>query len=469
MTKDLRSFLAEVRELGSDYYVEVNKPLKPELEISILQRKLAKNNRFPVIYCPKILGSNLPLVTNLFSSYELLGLALGMDPRRINKSDIFHEFRRRRGDAKPVKWVSNSEAPVKEVILKGQDADLSLLPIIKQEKLNSGKYISAGQLVCTDPVTATPNVGIYRHEVKGKRKLGAMIAPGHHGDYIAKHYTELGKPMEVVIFIGHHPAVAIASEFTGAIDVNELEIAGGYLGEPLQVVRAETVSIPVPARAEIAIEGVIDPTKKDTDGPYSEYLGYYGREQECFVIDVTAITMRKDAIYHNLGASTREHNILGGSIMSFALSIYESVKNVVPTVIDVHLPPSGGCISTAYVSIAKRVPGEGKRAGLAAVNAVASTKIAVVVDEDIDVYDEEQVHWAIATRVDPNIDIDIIPRILGGHLDPTAYDETRLKSGKMTSKMIIDATEPVELPFATRVTPDPEVWERIKLEDYLDD
>jgi 2,5-furandicarboxylate decarboxylase 1 len=204
-----------------------------------------------------------------------------------------------------------------------------------------------------------------------------------------------------------------------------------------------------------------------TDGPYSEWTGYYGPEYKCYLIQVTAITMRKDAIYHDLDPSHWEHNFL--CTVGVQSNAYDAVKAVVPTVKSVYLPPSGGGIILCYVSIKKRVPGEAKRAGWAAVNSYQSTNIAVVVDEDIDVYNEEEVLWAVATRCCPDIDIDIVPRIISGTLVPTSYDETRLKKGPMNSKMVIDATMPVELPFATRITPPEDLWQRMNLKDYIKD
>lgn len=147
--------------------------------------------------------------------------------------------------------------------------------------------------------------------------------------------------------------------------------------------------------------------------------------------------------------------------------VYNSIKNVVPTVKDVYLPFSGRVNMIGYISIAKRVPGEGKRAALAAINSMDTLRLAVVVDEDIDIYDEEQVLWAIATRTTPDVDVNIIPGVLGCPLNPTSYNETRTKRGTMNSKMIIDATKPVEQPFPTMVTPREDLWKSMKLEDYL--
>jgi len=303
--------------------------------------------------------------------------------------------------------------------------------------------------------------------VKGKDRLGFRAVPTNDAAYIVRRYAELGKPMEVVIFIGHHPATCLSSVSSSGIDTNELELMGGYLGEPLELTRCETVDLPVPARAEIAIEGVIDPNKMETDGPFAEWMGYYGEVYDCYIIQATAITMRRDAIYHDLDPSHLEHNFMFG--IGGRASTYEAVKKVVPTVKGVYLPSCGGGQLIVFVSIKKRVPGEAKRAGWAALNSHANRKIAVVVDDDVDVNNEEEVWWAVATRCRPDVDVDMVSHIASAIRDPTSYDETGLKRGNLNAKMLIDATKPVELPFATRIVQDTATWQRISLEEYVKD
>ena len=283
--------------------------------------------RSPVIYCPEIEGSKLPLVTCLCSSYPHVTVALDMDPMKVSNDEVFFQYRERTSESRPTKVVPASSAPVKEVVIKGKDVDLGILPITKQAPLNSGKYITAGQLICKDLDTGILNSGIYRHEVKGKDRLGFRPAPMSHGGYITRRYAELGKPMEVVIFIGHHPVTCLGSVYSGGIDVNELEVMGGYLGESLELTQCQTVDLPVPARAEIAIEGVIDPTKIETDGPFGEWTGYYGEVHKCYIIHVTAITMRKDAIYHDLYPIHQEHNLV--LQLGREARIYGAVKRAV--------------------------------------------------------------------------------------------------------------------------------------------
>ncbi|MBI2860482.1 MAG: UbiD family decarboxylase [Chloroflexi bacterium] len=468
MSKDLRQYLEAVKQAGTDFYVEVKRPLRPKFEVSVLQQKLAAADRYPVIYCPRIEGSRLPLVTNIFGAYERWALALGIDDARLEregKAAILKEFRRREHAALPVREVTPGDAPVKEVVLRGKDVDLDLLPITHHAQLDSGKYITIGSMICKDPETGVPNVGVYRHEQKGKDLLGCMTSPGNHGDYIARRYAELGRPMEVVIFVGHHPLVLLGSCAAGHINMSELEVMGGMLGEPLEVVPAETVDLPVPARAEIAIEGVIDAVHPVTDGPFAEYLNYYGEgHKRCYLMRVTAITMRQDAIYHDLDPAHREHILC--PVLGFESNAYDYVSRVVPTVKTVHLYPTELGTKIACVSIKKRVPGEARLAGLAAISN-AQVKASIVVDEDVDVFNGQEVLWAIGTRVTADRDIQVIPDMLGAHLDPTAYSETRPKRGPMVTKVVIDATTPVEQPFETRITPPRDIWRDMDIAEYL--
>jgi 2,5-furandicarboxylate decarboxylase 1 len=182
-------------------------------------------------------------------------------------------------------------------------------------------------------------------------------------------------------------------------------------------------------------------------------------------MQVTAITMRRDAIYHDLDPAHREHNLAG--VLAFEASVYDSVKKLVPSVTGVYMPPSGCCVFTAYVRIKKRVPGEGKSAGLAALSAEPNLKFIVVVDDDIDIYNEEEVLWAVSTRFEADVGLTMIPNIMGAHLDPSAYGEVRTERGPMTTKLIIDATRPATLGFADRIRPPEDLWNKVKLEDYI--
>lgn len=467
MNKDLRTFVAEVRQMGPDYFRTVSKTVDPIFEPCVIQQKLAAEKRYPVLRFDNIKGSDMSLVTNFFGSYGLLGLALGVGPDEP-KRKILERFRMLVEKPLPVAEVEAKDAPVKDIVLTGDDIDLGRLPIVRHAELNPDKYITVGCLIVRDPETGVLNAGMYRHQLKGKNQVAGMFNPSHHAGYIYRRYKELGKPMEGVLFIGHHPAAVMGALARGPIESNELEVMGALMGEPLEVTKAETVDIPVPAWAEIAIEGVMDPNEQTSDGPFSEYTGFYGPAKDpVSLMQISAITMRQDAIYHDLDPAHREHNLAG--VLTFESSVYDSVKKLVPSVTGVHMPASGTCVYTAYISIKKRVPGEAISAGLAAISAENGMKIAIVVDDDVDIYDEERVLWAIATHCEADRSVVTIPYAMGAHLDPSAYGEVRSEKGNMTTKLIIDATRPVTLPFAERIVPPKDVWDRIRLEDYLDE
>ncbi len=467
MSKDMRTFLGEARQLGRDYFASVSRPVDPMYEPSMIQQKLAAAGRYPVIRVDNVNGSDLPLTTNMFGSYELLGLALGVDPG-TPKSEILHRFRSRIANPLATVAVAREDAPVKQVVQTGGEVDLTKLPIVHHAEGDSGKYISVGCLVVRDPDTGILNAGMYRHELQGTDRIGCMFNPAHHAGYIYRRCKELGKRIEAVLFLGHHPAAILGTLGRGPIDANEFEMMGALMDEPLEIVPAETVDLPVPAFAEIAIEGYLDPNEETDDGPFAEYTGFYGPAKDPVgLMHVTAITMRSDAIYHGLDPAHPEHSLAGA--LTFESQVLDCVKNLVPTVTAVYMPASGTAHFTAYVAIKKRVPGEGMSAGLAAIAANSDIKIAVVVDDDIDIYDERQVLWAISTHFEADTGLAVIPNAMGAHLNPSAYGEVRTEKGPMNTKMVIDATRPATLPFAERIRPHQETWDRIRLEDYIDD
>ena len=438
MNMDLRSFLGEARQLGPDFFVSISKPVDPVLETCVIQQKLAAEGRYPAIRMENIKGADLPLATSVLGSYSLLGLALGVDPGQP-KSAILQRFRERA--AKPLKpqSVPRDGAPVKQVVLTGDDIDLARLPIVHHAENDSGKYITVGVLILRDPDSGVLNAGMYRHEVQGRDKLGCMFNPAHHAGYIYRRCQELNKRMEAVLFIGHHPAALIGALGEGSIDSCELDLMGGLMGEPLAITDAETVDLPVPAFAEIAIEGYLDPANETADGPFAEFTGYYGPAKDPIgLMHITAITMRSDAIYHDLDPAHQEHNL--ANALSLESAVYDSVH---------------------------RLPGQGKSAGLAAITANPNLKIVVVVDEDIDIYDEQRVLWAIATTFEADQDLVVIPGAMGSHLNPSSYGEVRTQHGPMNTKMVIDATRPATLPFEERIRPPKDVWDRINLSDYV--
>ena len=267
MPKDLRSFINDVLKERPGEILEVEQEVDPKFEITGIASKSGGGKRFafgtpssgvlPAVLCRKVKGSKLPVIINLTADYDRLALALG-----TTRDNMVQRFAYApETPIKPV-FIDKSQAPVKEVILTGKDARLSLLPIPTHNEMDAGPFITSGCMVCKDPDSGAINMGVYRHQVEGDYQLGLWAWDTHHAAYIRRRYEAMGKELEVAIAIGHHPCVVLAAVSRRPGIGGEYEEAGALLGEPLELVPAETVDLPVPARAEIIIEGKILPGQR---------------------------------------------------------------------------------------------------------------------------------------------------------------------------------------------------------------
>lgn len=461
MGKDLRSYLQELAEKRPQDIVVVEREVDWRFEASAVVEQFERRNQFPLVFFKKVRGSDIPVIMNLGASYERLALALGSSSVEQMEKDLAEMER----SPVPVREVPRGDAPVKEVILTGERADLDLLPVLAHNEFDAGRYINAAAMICKERGTGVCNVGLYRHQKQGKRQLGLMINPANHGSYVRAEYEEHNEPMEVALVIGHHPALNMAAVSKLAGIGHEMEIAGAFLKEPLEVVPAETVNLLVPARAEIVIEGVVPPHKRHYEGPFGEWPHYYYKEGDQPYIEVRAITMRREPIYQSVHSAHFEHNIIGAAPRLG--SLYRRIKEAVPSLRAVNLPLSGAARAHCYISVKKRAEGEPKQAALAAFITEPSIKHVIVVDDDIDVFNETQVLWALAMRFQADRDLVVLPNIIGSHLNPTAYGYNRMEKGPMETKLIFDATKPLPpYEFPKEAKAPEEVLRKIDLEAY---
>jgi UbiD family decarboxylase len=255
---------------------------------------------------------------------------------------------------------------------------------------------------------------------------------------------EQGKPLELAIVIGVHPTFTFGSVWRGLLDVDEYEVIGGLAEEPLEVVKCETIEVEVPANAEIVIEGEILPKVREPEGPLGEYTGYASHRSTKNVMKVKAITRRKDAIYHNIVPGfSAEHEIV--SETGATPAVYRSVKESVPTVKNVNFSMSAPSVYYCYISIKKTVEGQSKQAIFAALGSDRAVKLVVVVDDDINVYNEKEVIWAVSTRLRADEGLFVVPGVMDSLLDPSSKDGVSAKIG-------IDATKPLEGWIAEKCT-----------------
>jgi UbiD family decarboxylase len=451
MPKDLRSFIAQLEKTAPSDIARVKKPISPRYEISALLTHLEKKKQFPLLYCENVAGHNAPVVINAQVSRRLMALALECEPR-----DLARKYSERQ--ARIFAPVEIDNAPVHEVVHTGNDIDLTQIPMLTHYDVNAAPYITAGIVAAADPDSGVRNTSYNRLMMAGKRELRIFMAIGRHLWTLHNKLERRNQPLPIAIIIGVHPLFSLGAQAFTAATEDEYAVIGGMMGEPLRVAKAQSAPILVPADAEMIIEGKILPNVRRVEGPFGEFTGHAVPSDDRPVIEVTAITHRRNYIFQDIHAGYTEHKLMGAVPREAAL--LKAVRQTVPTVQDVCMPVSGTCRFHAYISIAKRAPGQAKNAICAAFAADMLLKHVVIVDDDIDVFDEERVLWAVANRFQADRGLVVISNAQGSELDPSAGP------GGINAKMGLDATKAVSgFPPELRV-PD-EVLKRICLEDFL--
>lgn len=460
MAKDLRSFLAQLQERAPEELARVSRPVSADFELVGVLRKLQSQRRYPAVIFESVKDRKLRVISNVLGSERLLAEALETTPHELTRTYIDRE------DARlPV--VEVSEAPVQEVVVSSDDVNLYEMPIVVNCEKDSGAFITGGITTVRVPESGNHNSGIYRMQIHSRNTLGMSYEKHTHIGTVHRKAEAAGEALEAATWVGHHPACLLGCQSKIPFGEDEYDVMGGLLQEPLEVVRAKTVDVMVPARAEVVFEGRILPGPRLPEGPFGEFTWYYGLERPSPVMEVTAITYRSDALYHHLFAAHPEHNLTGR--LGRESVLYKRVKASVPSVRDVYMPMSGICRFHAYVQIAKEYDGAGRLAALAALSSDPFVKLAVVVDDDVDIHNEAEVLWAIATRTQPDRDTFFIPESATSRLDPASYSIwSRWEKDTMNTKWAIDATKPVEAPFEERADVPREVWENLDLSQYVD-
>ena len=461
MAKDLRTFIDLVERKQPGGIRRVKREVSPEYELCAILRKLQHRGEIPIVIFEKVKGSDMPLVTNVIADDPKLALTL-----EVPEKDLVHTYIKREANPIPPKEVK--DGPVREKVFTGKDVDLYSLPITTQCEKDSGAFITVGVTVCRDPDTGAFNSGIYRQMRHERNVLGMSFEPQSHLGYSYRKMEKQGKGLPIVTYLGHHPATLLGSQSRLPFGEDEMTVMGGLMEEPLELVPCETQDLMVPAHAEIAIEGIIRPTERRWEGPFGEYTWYYGYARNSPVFEVTAITHRENPYYQDLFSVFPEH-LLAGRVGREAV-LFQKVRASCPSVLDVSLPLSGVCRLTAYVQINKQFDGEAKMAALAALSSDAFVKLVVVVDKDVDVHNEKEVLWAVATRTQPDQDTFFVPNSVGSRLDPSGYSVwSRHERNGMNTKWAIDATMPIEAPFEELADVPKDVLDRIDLGDYFED
>ena len=324
------------------------------------------------------------------------------------------------------------DAPVQECVHETPLDVGAVLPVPHWFERERAPYITAGVIVAKDSDTGRRNVSIARLRLEGGARLMAGIAPNHHLAILAEKARNRGQRLEIAVALGNHPAVLLGSQMYVGLGEDEFDIAGGLLGEPIELVKCRTVDIEVPAHAEIVIEASLDAGDLIDEGPVSEFHGYYVHYGNGIAANAHCITHRANAMFQAiLPGYAAEHCLLGG--VAIGATLTRDLRRVIPSVRRVFITYGGMGRMHAVISMHRPRIGEGKRAIILAMGQVNLLKQVVVVEDDIDPEDPRMVEWSLAARFRGEEDLVLLHDMRADRCDPVAQDQLITKIGMVAT------------------------------------
>jgi len=444
--KDLRDWIAQAERLGE---IRTASGLSWQEDIGMATELLQHDETSPSVIFDKIAGS-LPgsrVLVNFFAG-KRQNMTLGF-PLELTKPELSEAVRvNYMSQLKriPPKFVD--DGPIFENVMMGDEIDVTQFPTPIWHKQDGGRYVGTGSFnVTRDPEEGWVNCGTYRVMIHDKTSVGFYISPGKQGRIHRDKYAARGEPMPVAIVAGGDPMAFLMGGMEIPYGISEYEVVGGIRGEPVEVVRGRVTGLPIPANAEIVIEGFVEPGKVRSEGPFGEWTGYYGTESHAEpVMDIKAIYYRNNPIL--LGCppqsppdeSTRYRSLTRSAMLREAIQ-----KAGVPDVTGAWAHEVGGARLLLGVAIKQRYPGHARQAGHITCQChlgAYAGRYVIVVDDDIDVSNLNELMWAVCTRSDPATSIDIIKNAWSTPLDPRIEPERRERKDFTNNRAIIDACRP---------------------------
>ena len=420
--KDLREFIAFLEERGD--LVRVKAQVSAELEITEIADRVVKSRTRrgelggPALLFENVAGYDMPVFINIFGSARRMGWALGVDDLD-QLGDRFREllglaqgppeglFNKLRTLGQIVRLGSYSprtvrNAPCQEVVIEGEDVDLCQFPILKCWPLDGGRYITLPLVISRDPETGVQNYGMYRMQVYDSRTTGMHWQTHKVG---ARHYRMSRERnvsrIDVAVALGGDPASVWSGSAPLPPEMDEMTVAGFLRKEAVELVKAKTSDLLVPAHAEIVLEGYVTPGEERVEGPFGDHTGYYSMEDEYPVFHVTCVTRRREPIYPTIvvGRPPMEDYWMGKVTERLFLP---AIRAILPEVVDVNMPAEGIFHNLVIVSIKKEYPGQARKVmhGLWGLGLMSLAKIIVVVDDFVNIQDPAEVAWRVANNLD---------------------------------------------------------------------
>lgn len=396
--------------------IEIDSEVSTIYEASKILREYPKDT----VILNNVKGFDMPIVSGICNTRDKIAESINCKVSEITEKII-------EASDNPVKVENYTDFSNYDTL----EADLDKIPILTHYQRDGGPYITAGVVFAKDPETGIQNASIHRMMVLDNKRLAIRIVPRNLYTYFQK-AQKLGKDLEIAIAIGMDPAILLASTTSIPIDYNEMDVVNAFKNKELTLIKTNS-GLEIP-EADIILEGKISVTETTPEGPFVDLTDTYDVIRDQPIIKLSKMHIVKDnPMYHAIIPAGFEHKLLQG--LPQEPRIFKSVKNAVPTVDTVVLTEGGCCWLHAVISINKQTEGDGKNVIMAALSAHPSLKHAVVVDTDVDVFDPQDVEYAIATRVKADRDIIIVPNVRGSSLDPVA------ESDGTTTKLGVDATK----------------------------
>jgi 4-hydroxy-3-polyprenylbenzoate decarboxylase len=461
---DLRDWISRVAGLGE---LTTVKGASWQEDIGQVTEMLHHTDDSPAVVFDDIPGypSGHRILVNANANRRRLALTLGL-PLDIDRSTLMSEFLRLTEAENGLGPVIVDDGPIFENVRTGDDVDVGVFPSPQWHPLDGGRYLGTGvAVVLKDPDSNWVNLGAYRVMVHDRKRVGVFIIRGKHGQMIRDTAFDRGDKIPIAIVCGMDPLLFVAATVEAPYGVSEYDWVGGIRGEPYPVVEGPVTGLPIPATAEIALEGFLIPGQELPEGPFGEWTGYYVSEGDpAPFVEIEAMYHRNDPIL--LGVPPNRPPFEPHRYREYLRSaiLLRNIRSAgVPGVVDANCFAVGGNRLFNVVSITQKYPGHARQALHVAAMCHAGAymgRIVIVVDEDIDVTDMDDVIWAVVTRSDPKRSMEIIERAWSGVLDPAIHPDEKGHN----SRLLIDATKPWEWRdrFPVAIGPDPETKRRTR-------
>ncbi len=444
---DLRSWIDQARKLGE---VRDVAGATWEEEIGMATELLHLSDSAPAVLFDKIPGypKGYRVLTNFFGG-KRMNMTLGF-PTELSRVELSNEFNKAFQEAKLMTYEFVKDGPILENVQRGDKVNVLSFPVPFWHENDGGRYIGTGSYDITqDPDEGWVNLGTYRVMVHDEKSVGFYISPGKHGRIHRDKYMARNQPMPVAVVVGNEPLLFLMACNEVPYGISEYEFAGALRGKSYPVIRGEVTGLPIPANAEIVLEGFVDPKKRRREGPFGEWTGYYASDvRDEPVLDIKAIYHRNNPIILGCPPNRPPDELARyRAVIRSGLLKQELEKAGLSGIKAVWAHEAGSSRMLLVIGIEQRYGGHATQVGHVAsqchVGAYAG-KYVIVVDDDIDVSNLEEVIWAMLTRSDPATSIDIIHNTWSSALDPRIHPDDKAKGKLTNSRAIIDATRPYE-------------------------